>query len=68
MRYIQRDENGNIVGHYANPQPYAMEEVQDDHPDIAAWQLKKEQTVNTISPLEQRLLDLESKLKLLSGE
>lgn len=37
MRFLQRDESGKLVGHYANPQPYAQEAVADDHPDIVAW-------------------------------
>ncbi len=37
MRYVQRDRDGNLVGHFANPQSYAAEEVADDHPDILAF-------------------------------
>lgn len=36
-RYVQRDKDGNVVGHFANPQPYAQEQVAADHPDILAW-------------------------------
>lgn len=36
-RYIQRDEAGNLIGHFANPQPYAQELADEDHPDILAW-------------------------------
>ena len=37
MRYVQRDEHGVVIGHYANPQPFAQEPVADDHPDIEAF-------------------------------
>jgi hypothetical protein len=37
MRYIQRNERGEVVGHFAHPHPYAQEAVADDHPDILAW-------------------------------
>lgn len=38
-RFVQRDSDGKLIGHYANPQPgYAEEELPDDHPDILAWQ------------------------------
>jgi hypothetical protein len=37
-RFVQRDEAGLIVGHYANLQPgYAEEEIADDHPDFVTW-------------------------------
>lgn len=37
MRYIQRNAQGSVVGHFANEQPYAQERVADNHPDILAW-------------------------------
>lgn len=37
MRYIQRDEAGTVIGHYAHQHPYAQEEVADDHPEVLAW-------------------------------
>lgn len=40
MRYIQRDKNGVVIGHFANEQPYAQECVPDDHADILAWTAK----------------------------
>lgn len=39
-RYIQRDKDGVVIGHYANAQPYAEEMVPEDHPDILAWYTK----------------------------
>jgi hypothetical protein len=41
MRYIQRDKDGNVVGHFSHWHEYAQEEVSDDHPDILAWRDKK---------------------------
>lgn len=40
-RYVQRDEDGNVIGHFANEQPYAKECVPPDHPDILAWEAKR---------------------------
>lgn len=40
-RYVQRDEDGNVIGHFANEQPYAKERVPPDHPDILAWNVKR---------------------------
>jgi hypothetical protein len=37
MRYIHRDADGKVSGHYANEQPYAREAVEDDHPDIKKY-------------------------------
>lgn len=42
MRYVQRDETGQLIGHFANEQPYAKELVADDHPDILAWQAARD--------------------------
>lgn len=37
MRYVQRDQDGNIIGDYANPQPgYAEEALEDDAPELLA--------------------------------
>jgi hypothetical protein len=38
MRYVQRDKSGKLIGHYANPNPLATEEVEDGHPDIVEWE------------------------------
>lgn len=40
MRYLQRNENGAVVAHFANPQSYATEGVPDDHPEILKWHEK----------------------------
>ena len=41
MRYIQRDPATNeCTGHFANEQSFAMECVEDDHPDILAYKKK----------------------------
>jgi len=37
MRYVQRDKDGKVVGHFACPQPYAQEELADDHPEVLAF-------------------------------
>jgi hypothetical protein len=37
MRYVQRDKDGKLIGHFAHPHPYAKERVAPDHPDIVAW-------------------------------
>lgn len=42
LRYIQRDLDGKVVGHYAHPHPYATEEAAPNHPDIVAWQAKRD--------------------------
>jgi hypothetical protein len=43
MRFVQRDPASNkIIGHFANPQPYAQEELADDHPDILAYKAERE--------------------------
>ncbi len=39
MRYVQRNEEGKVIGHFANPQQgYAEEALPDDHPDIAEFE------------------------------
>jgi hypothetical protein len=35
--FVQRDEQGNIKGVYADPQSYAKEELADDDPAVAAF-------------------------------
>lgn len=65
MRYIQRDEHGALLGHYAHPHPYALEEAPDDHPDIVAWQAQREATA--APSLAERVLALEAELRALKG-
>lgn len=49
MRYLQRDQAGKVVGHFANLQTrrdgqvYADELVSDDHPDLVAWEAAREE-------------------------
>jgi hypothetical protein len=66
-RFVQRDRDGNIIGHFANPQPYAQEVVPDNHPDIAAWQAAREAMLRPakkidIAALEARIAQLEEQL------
>jgi len=42
MRFVQRDQTGKVVGHFANPQPFATECLDDTHPDIEAYKIAKE--------------------------
>jgi hypothetical protein len=46
MRFVQRDHTGAVVGHFANPQPFATECLYDDHPDIEAYKRAKERQKN----------------------
>lgn len=63
-RYLQRDMDGNVIGHFANPQPYAQEEVPFDHPDILAWKanIQKQAEAASFAALAARIAALESKL------
>lgn len=43
VRYIQRNAEGVLIGHFASRQPgYAEELVPDDHPDVLAWNAARE--------------------------
>lgn len=73
MRYIRRDKKtGKVNGHFANPNPEALEEVADNHPEILAW--NAERVAAKVAYLERkakldpekllaRLEALEAKLK-----
>jgi hypothetical protein len=66
MRYVQRDASGALIGHYANPQPYAQEAVADDHPDVLAWQAAREAArgptmAERLAALEERIAKLEAR-------
>lgn len=64
LRYIQRDADGKLIGHFANPQPYATEAVPEDHPDILAWSEKwRKLRGGTYGELLARIEALEAKLK-----
>lgn len=39
-RYLQRNDHGEVVGHYSHPHPYALEAVPEDHPEILKWHEK----------------------------
>lgn len=42
-RYVQRDPvTGEVTGHFANPQDYAKEALPIGHPDLLAFQAKRE--------------------------
>jgi hypothetical protein len=73
MRYVKRDENGLVVGHFANEQPYATELVADDHPDIEAFKERRRAkqvptaerfaSTESVAALVARIEALENKLK-----
>ena len=75
MRYIHRDADGKVSGHYANEQTFAKECVPDDHPDIKKYYAdikavsaaaKAEAAKNDpIKLLEARIAQLE---KLIKGK
>lgn len=76
MRYVQRNALGEVIGHYANEQPYASESVSDDHPDILAWQAKriaaKEEYMRRKAELRperllSRIAELEAQLRGRNG-
>jgi hypothetical protein len=66
MRYVHRDASGAVLGHYANPQPYAQEAVADDHPDLLAWREAREAArgptmAERLAALEERIAKLEAR-------
>lgn len=65
MRYVQRDEEGKIVGHFAHEHDYALEAVPDDHPDILAWTAAREAASREPSRLERRVDKLEAEVAAL---
>ena len=69
-RYVQRDRDGTLIGHFANPQPgYAEEEVLDDHPDILAWQAARAafRMADHKSSSNERLRAAEARLSVLEA-
>lgn len=67
MRYVQRDAEGKLIGHFANPQPgYAEEEVADDHPDILGWNAEREafRLMDHNTESNERLRTAEARLRL----
>lgn len=68
-RYIQRDETGKVCGHFAHPHSYAQEEVDEDHPDIAAWDAARReyQKMGYGSQSTPRLRAAEERVKVLEA-
>jgi glutathione S-transferase len=67
MRFIQRDSDGKIVGHFANEQSYATEAVEDDHPEIVAWYDEREARRKAAISPEIRIAALEAEVIRLRG-
>lgn len=71
MRFVQRDfTTGLIVGHFANEQDYAKEQLEDDHPDLVAYRVAREANrgltvTEELSLLKARVEDLERKTRLM---
>lgn len=42
MRYVQRNDEGHVIAHFANEQPYAKELLPADHSDIKAFRARAE--------------------------
>lgn len=53
MRYVQRNEAGEICGHFANPQTYAEEEMADDAPELVAFDQRMEALLSPASLADQ---------------
>jgi hypothetical protein len=41
MRYVQRDNYGKVIAHFANEQSYAQELLNEDHPDLIAYRAER---------------------------
>lgn len=70
MRYVQRDGSGKVIGHFANKQSYAEEEVADDHADILARDEEirlARLAATSISGLLLCIEDLEARVAALGG-
>ena len=69
-RYIQRNSAGKVIGHYANPHPYAQEAVAYDHPEILEWDAKRRDRKGpySIHQLMERIAVLEANLETLKGK
>lgn len=67
VRYVQRDEDGKVCGHFSHPHPYAQEEVLEGHPEILAWdaERRKLQTADYKSQSTPRLRAAEGRIKVL---
>jgi hypothetical protein len=42
MRYVQRNEKGEVIAHFANEQSYAVECIPVDHPDIEDFKRRRD--------------------------
>lgn len=63
MRYVARDAQGNIIGHFANMQlGFAEEALADDDPQLIAASADK-----PAKTIEERIAALEAKVILWSG-
>ena len=61
MRYVQRDKEGKVIGHFANEQSYAKELLEDNHPDILDMKTKQPKKVT----IAEEMLELKKKIKQL---
>lgn len=69
-RYLHKDKQGKVLGHYANENPSATELVPDDHPDLlafhaareAAKQASKNSRVQAAASEEARLVAIENRI------
>ena len=63
MRYVQRDKEGKVIGHFSNIQEYAVEILDDEHPDILAFNARRKSNKSTLDDylktLEKRIIKLE---------
>lgn len=68
-RYVERDEGGLIVGHFACLQPgSAEEELQGDHPDLVAFATRLEEAMRPKpDPLRLELDDVKARLAKLEA-
>ena len=67
MPYVQRDDEGNITGCFANPQPgFAEEYLPDDNPEVVAFN-EAQNAPPPPSPQDQILFDHENRLRSMEG-
>lgn len=69
-RYVQRDGNGEIIGHFANPQPYATEAVEDNDEEVAAWEAARAAAAAegpTVAELQAQIAAMQAALDALTG-
>ena len=80
MRWVQREDPSNprstIIGHFANAQTYATECLDDGHPDLIAFQARREQArveareqslSKRVPVLEREVADLRTRVDTLEG-